>query len=40
MAVKIRDANRYGRLSEKRLEQLEAQLKGRLSEGYRSFLVK
>jgi hypothetical protein len=40
MALKIRDANRYGRLSEERLEQLESRLKGRLPEDYRSFLLR
>jgi hypothetical protein len=40
MALKIRNANQFGRLSEKRLEQLEKRLRGRLPEDYRSFLLR
>jgi hypothetical protein len=39
MALEIRDANRYGSLSEERLAKLEARLKGRLPEDYRAFLL-
>ena len=40
MALKIRDANRFGRLTEERLTRLEKRLKGRLPEDYRQFLLK
>jgi hypothetical protein len=40
MALEIRDANRYGPLTEERLGQLETRLKGRLPEDYRTFLLR
>jgi hypothetical protein len=40
MAVTFRDANRYGPLTEERLSQLEARLKGKLPEDYRQFLLR
>jgi hypothetical protein len=40
MALRIRDANRYGRLSQERLKQLETRLRGRLPDDYRSFLLR
>src|SRR5689334_6244861 len=39
MAPEIRDANRYGPLTEDRLAQLEARLKARLPDDYRAFLL-
>ncbi len=39
MATKIRDANRYGPLSEERLAKLESKLKARLPDDYRAFLL-
>jgi cell wall assembly regulator SMI1 len=39
VATKIREANRYGPLSEERLARLESQLKARLPEDYRAFLL-
>src|SRR4051812_7655568 len=40
MVMEIRDANRYGPLTEERLRQLEAKLRGRLPEDYRAFLLR
>ena len=40
MALEIRDANRYGPLTEERLQKLEAKLKGRLPDDYRAFLLR
>jgi hypothetical protein len=39
MTTKIRDANRYGPLSEERLARLESRLRARLPEDYRAFLL-
>jgi hypothetical protein len=39
MTTKIRDANRYGPLSEGRLARLETKLKAQLPDDYRSFLL-
>ena len=40
MALEIRDANRYGPLTEERLRRLEARLKARLPDDYRAFLLR
>lgn len=40
MTLEIRDANRYGPLTEERLSQLEAKLNCRLPDDYRSFLLR
>lgn len=40
MPVTIRDANHFGPLTEERLTKLEAKLKARLPDEYRSFLLK
>jgi hypothetical protein len=40
MALEIRDANRYGPLTEERLRQLEARLKSRLPDDHRAFLLR
>ena len=39
MTLEMRDTNRYGPLTEGRLQQLEANLKARLPEDYRAFLL-
>jgi hypothetical protein len=39
MALEIRDANRYGPLTEERLRRLEAGLEARLPDDYRAFLL-
>lgn len=39
MALEIRDANRFGPLTEDRLEMLEAELNGHLPDDYRAFLL-
>src|SRR5262249_37691565 len=39
MAIHFRDTNRYGRLTEERLSQLETRLKSKLPEDYRQFLL-
>jgi cell wall assembly regulator SMI1 len=40
MSPEIRDANRYGPLSEERLGRLESRLKARLPDDYRAFLLR
>jgi cell wall assembly regulator SMI1 len=40
MTPEIRDANRYGPVTEGRLRRLEAGLKGRLPDDYRAFLLR
>jgi hypothetical protein len=40
MELEIRDANRFGPLTEERLRRLEEKLKGRLPDDYRAFLLR
>lgn len=40
MALEIRDANRFGPLTEERLARLETRLKARLPDDYRQFLLR